>query len=105
MEPHKVHHARDDIQLLDVREPYEWRAGHIAGAVHIPMGELQARQDEIATDRTVVCVCRSGSRSGRVADALTSAGYDAENMEGGMQAWRDQGLEIRAQDGSRGRVA
>jgi rhodanese-related sulfurtransferase len=104
MEPRKVHDSRDDIQILDVREPHEWRAGHIEGARHIPMGELSDRRDEIADDRKVVCVCRSGARSGQVADALSRAGYDAENMDGGMQAWDDQGLPFIASDGSAGQV-
>lgn len=105
MQPRKVHDDRDDIQILDVREPHEWRAGHIEGAHHLPMGELSDRQDEIASDRKVVCVCRSGSRSGQVAQALSKAGYDAENMDGGMQGWDEEGLPFVAEDGSPGQVA
>lgn len=104
MEPRNVHDSRDDSQIVDVREPHEWHAGHIEGARHIPMGDLSHRQDEIATDRKVVCVCRSGARSGQVADALAQAGYDAENMDGGMQAWDEQGLPFVAEDGSPGQV-
>jgi rhodanese-related sulfurtransferase len=105
MEPRIAYDSRTEIQLLDVRERHEWDAGHIEGADHIPMGRLQARQDDIATDRKVVCVCRSGARSGRVARALRRAGYDAENMDGGMKAWRRAGLPIHAEDGGEGRVA
>lgn len=105
MEPTEVHDIHDEIQILDVREPYEWEAGHIEGADHIPMGELAARQEEIAKDRKVVCVCRSGARSGQVADALVRAGYDAENMVGGMQAWSRADLPFVASDGSPGEVA
>lgn len=78
---------RDEVQFLDVREPYEWEAGHIADATHVPMQELSGRQEEIAEDRLVVCVCRSGARSAMVTEALRRAGYDAENLEGGMVAW------------------
>ncbi|MBW3659827.1 MAG: rhodanese-like domain-containing protein [Actinobacteria bacterium] len=105
MDPVTAHEERDDVQFLDVREPFEWDAGHIEGAVHIPMGELNDRRDEIATDRTVVAVCRSGARSGQVAAALTRAGYTAENLEGGMQAWDRAGLPFVAADGSDGEVA
>lgn len=105
MEPRQVHDTWDEIQILDVREPYEWNAGHIEGALHIPMGQLSVRQEEIATDRTVVCVCRSGARSGRVAKALVRAGYDAENMDGGMEAWSEQDLPFIAEDRSEPRVA
>ena len=95
----------DDVQYLDVREPQEWVAGHIEGATHIPMGELNARQDEIAQDRKVVCVCRSGNRSAMVTQALVNAGYDAENLEGGMQAWARAGLDFVAEDDGPPRVA
>lgn len=100
MKPRQVHEARDDIQILDVRKPYEWHAGHIEGSRHIPMDQLQQRQEEIAQDRTVVCVCRSGARSGRVANALSRAGYRAANMDGGLEAWSAAGLPLVA-DGDR----
>lgn len=100
----EAYEGRDEYQLLDVRERHEWDAGHIEGAVHIPMGELSRRQDEIATDRRVVCVCRSGSRSGFVAGALSRAGYDAANMDGGMKAWRRASLPFVAEDGRQARV-
>lgn len=85
--------------LLDVREPDEWEAGHAPGALHIPMGELQARQDEIPTDRRIVAVCRSGGRSSQVTAALDDAGYDAVNLAGGMQAWAEQGLPMESDAG------
>ena len=105
MDPVTAHEERDGVQFLDVREPYEWDAGHIEGAVHIPMGELNARRDEIAEDRMVVAVCRSGARSDQVAQALVRAGYTAENLDGGMQAWERAGLPFVATDGSDGEVA
>lgn len=105
MEPRETDTRRDRIQILDVREHSEWHAGHIADAVHIPMRQLAARQDEIATDKPVVCVCRSGARSGEVARALVRAGYDAHNMEGGMKAWSKAGLPFVSEDGTRARVA
>lgn len=87
---------------LDVREPNEWDAGHIPGATHVPMDEVQRRVGELPTDRPVIAVCRSGGRSGRVANKLRSRGFEIENLEGGMLAWQEAGLPI---DPAGGRVA
>ena len=94
-----------ELQLLDVREPEEWVAGHVEGAVHVPMAELAARQDELATDRTILAICRSGVRSDHVTQALRHAGYDAENLDGGMHAWEEADLPFVAEDGGPPRVA
>ena len=53
--------------VLDVREPFEYVAGHVPGAVHIPLGELGARYTELAQDRPLYVICRSGNRSGHAA--------------------------------------
>lgn len=92
MQPRDAFEARDEVQLLDVREDEEWVAGHIEGAVHIPMGQLMARLNEVDRERTVVVVCRMGGRSATVADALLRVGYEAHNLEGGMQAWQQAEL-------------
>ena len=70
--------------LLDVREADEWQAGHAPSAYWIPLGELERARMEVPINRRVVCVCRSGSRSARAAEALTTMGFDAVNMTGGM---------------------
>ncbi|MBC3193427.1 rhodanese-like domain-containing protein [Pseudonocardia sp. C8] len=89
--------------LLDVREPEEWRAGHIEGAFHAPLGDLDpARFDR---DRTVVAICRSGNRSATAAAALAGAGVDARNLAGGMKAWAAAGLPFAGEDGEPGTVA
>jgi rhodanese-related sulfurtransferase len=75
--------------LLDVREPYEWEAGHVEGATPMPMGEVMARLAEVPVDRQVVVVCRSGHRSAQVAAYLCQIGRDAVNLDGGMHAWED----------------
>ncbi len=77
----------DGAFLLDVREIHEWSAGHDPGAVHVPMGDVTDDHPEIPKDRTVLVICRVGGRSAAVTDALTSWGYDAINVAGGMQAW------------------
>ena len=95
--PEQVQAHRDEVQLLDVREVPEWVAGHIEGAVHVPMHQLHAARDQLASDRTIVCVCRSGHRSAAVAAALRRAGYDAVNLLGGMHAWAADGLPFVAE--------
>jgi rhodanese-related sulfurtransferase len=87
--PHvQVSAVPDDAFLLDVREPDEWSAGHVEGSLHIPMGLLTARLDEIPQDCRVVVVCRSGHRSARVTDYLRQQGYDVVNLDGGLVAWQ-----------------
>ena len=79
--------------LLDVREVYEWDISNLApqGAVLIPMGEVGARLDEIPRERQIIVHCRTGVRSGDVANLLWRAGYrDVLNMEGGINAWARQ---------------
>ena len=88
-----------ELVALDVRTPEEWTAGHIGGATWIPMHELGARLDELPAGGRLAIVCRSGARSGYVADRLASVGYDAVNLGGGMEAWVAAGLPIEPEDG------
>jgi rhodanese-related sulfurtransferase len=90
--------------LLDVREADEWDAGHAPEATWIPMGDLQARVGELARDRPIVAICRTGSRSAAVTGALRRAGFDVVNLEGGMRAWAAEDFEIVAGDGLPGTV-
>jgi len=82
-------------QILDVREDFEVAEGMIPEALHIPMGDLNRRLNELDRSRPVIVVCRSGNRSARVADALNTAGYTADTMTGGMIAWQRAGLPTR----------
>jgi rhodanese-related sulfurtransferase len=90
--------------LLDVREQYEWTAGHAPGAVHIPLSELNARAGELPADADIICVCHVGGRSAMVTDALNRGGWRAVNLEGGMQAWQDAGLPVIDDQGNAGTV-
>lgn len=91
-------------RLLDVREADEWDAGHAAGAVWIPLGDLAVRQGDVPAEPLVV-VCRSGVRSARAVAALRAAGYDAVNLAGGMRAWEAAGMPVVTDGGDTGRVA
>jgi rhodanese-related sulfurtransferase len=91
--------------LLDVREPYEWAAGHAPSATHIPMAQLGQRAVEIPRDDTIYVICRSGSRSARVVLALTEAGWQAVNVGGGMQDWAAAGRPMVSESGSAPTVA
>jgi len=91
--------------LLDVREDDEWNAGHAPAAVHVPMGEIVDRVAELPIDRTIVCMCRLGGRSGSVALHLAGAGYDVRNAAGGMVAWAQADLPVVDGSGAPGVVA
>jgi len=90
----------DGAFLLDVREPEEWQAGHIPGALHIPLGELNVRHQEIAQDRELYVICRSGNRSAYAAEALAGAGWDARNVSDGMVGWQAAGRPMIADSGT-----
>jgi rhodanese-related sulfurtransferase len=92
-------HRRGEIQLIDVREPYEHEAGRIAGDRLIGLTDLAAAADTIDRDRPVVFYCRSGSRSAMATEAFRGAGYDAHNMEGGLLDWTAAGLPLEPDDG------
>lgn len=94
--------ARDGALMLDVREQDEWRAGHMAGAVHVPLAELDPTSIGLGTP--IVAVCRSGSRSGKAAADLAQAGHDVVNLAGGMLAWDDAGLPMVTDEGEIGTV-
>jgi rhodanese-related sulfurtransferase len=89
--------ADDEIVLVDVREDDEWADGHIEGALHVPLGELAARLDELPDDKTVVTMCRSGRRSMQALGVLSEGGYDTlHHLDGGILAWQREGLPVEA---------
>lgn len=85
-----------EAAIVDVRELDEWDAGHIPGALHIPLGELEARWPELRAADSVIAVCRSGIRSATATKALRSVGIDAANLSGGMKAWASAELPFHA---------
>ena len=98
--------ARDvgsDARILDVREQDEWDAGHIDGALHVPLADVPAHLAELAEqegDDPLVVVCRAGGRSARAVAWLTQNGVDAVNLDGGMGAWADAGQPMVSELGS-----
>ena len=89
-----------DGLVLDVREYGEWDAGHIPGAVHIPLGELGARYTELERGQPLFVICRSGNRSAYAARALADAGWDARNVSDGMKGWHAAGRPMTSEWGS-----
>jgi rhodanese-related sulfurtransferase len=91
--------APPDALILDVREPEEYAYGHVPGAVNVPQGDLASRLAEIARDRPVFAICRSGVRSLRAAQFLRQVGFpDVVSVRGGTEAWRVAGKPIVAGD-------
>jgi rhodanese-related sulfurtransferase len=88
--------------LLDVREGYEWEAGHAPDAHHLPMGRLAL--ESLPAGRPLLVVCHVGSRSGAATQALMRAGVEAANVAGGMDAWARAGLPVVTDTGAPGRV-
>lgn len=91
-----------DAVILDVREPNEYAAGHVPGAVSIPLGELRARAAEVpeVAGRLPV-ICRSGVRSQKAAEFLADRGVAVANVVGGTAAWAAAGRPLVSETGER----
>ena len=100
--PAAAHTRGDGVVLLDVREHDEWAAGHAPGATHLPLSRLTP--DAVPTGTSVMCICRSGSRSGMATGAFRKVGIEAVNVSGGMKAWAAAGLPVVRSDGRPGTV-
>jgi len=88
----------EGLAVLDVREPVEWEAGHIEGALHIPLGELVERRDELPAAQTLV-VCKVGGRSAQAVAYLAQQGYEVVNLDGGMLDWEAAGRPMVSETG------
>ena len=101
-----VHDRLEEITLVDCRELYEWVAGRVEGAVHLPVNSIMAGAGaDLSKDKPVAVICRTGNRSELATMMLQARGYDAHNVLGGMEAWAAAGLPFSAEDGGDGRVA
>jgi len=77
------------VTIVDVRTPHEWRSGHIATSVHVPVGEIASRAHELPRDTLVATICEGGHRSSLAASLLANADFAAvANVTGGMAAFR-----------------
>ena len=90
----ELHAQLGDVEVLDVREPFEFRHGHVPGARLLPSGEAWARLDEVPADRPVAVVCGDQTRSAAVASMLLHAGRDARLVMGGMVDWLERGYPV-----------
>jgi rhodanese-related sulfurtransferase len=87
-------------QLVDVRTDAEYAAGHIQGAVHVPLVDVRSEAAGLDREKPLVVYCRSGERSGMAADAFAASGWDAHSIEGGLLQWADEGLPLEPEGGS-----
>jgi rhodanese-related sulfurtransferase len=92
---HEFASARaDGAVAIDVREPYEYVAGHVPGVAFMPEAELFERLNHLPKDETIYVLCRSGNRSAFVAAALSRLGLDAVNVAGGTAGWEAAGYPV-----------
>ena len=95
--PEELEELAAKVQIVDVREPEEFNGplGRIPGATLIPLKDLSSRAKELANDKPIVTVCRSGARSAQAVVLLQKAGFkDVANLHGGMLRWRAEGLRV-----------
>ena len=88
-----------DAQVIDVREDYEYEAGHIPGARHVDVNDLNGVAGSFDQSKPVVFYCRSGDRSTMPAQAFRASGWDAYSIEGGLSAWVEAGQPLEPDDG------
>lgn len=97
----RVPELAEGAVLLDVREADEWQAGHIDGAVHIPMSGLLQRLAEVPKEGDVVVVCKVGGRSAQVTAYLVQQGWsNVRNLDGGVLAWVHAGRPLVTDTGA-----
>jgi rhodanese-related sulfurtransferase len=85
--------AGGEAILVDVREPDEWRGGHISGALHVPLSRFASEIGGVNTNKQVILYCRSGMRSGKALDICRELGLPiTTHVAGGIMAWRQAGL-------------
>ncbi len=86
-------HESVDVPLVDVREADEYAAGHVPGAISMPMSTIADHLGELP-DAPFHVICQLGGRSARVVKSLQAQGLDVTNVEGGTAAWVEQGYDV-----------
>jgi rhodanese-related sulfurtransferase len=86
-----------EVTVVDVREPHEFAAGHIPGAVNLPLSRFDPRDLPPAGGKTVVVHCQAGGRSRKALNRAQEAGRnDLKHYPGGMSQWRAHGRAVEA---------
>lgn len=89
-----------EAELVDVRQDFEWDAGRIPAARHVPLDRLPTEAGELGSSTPVVFQCRTGSRSAMATEAFRQSGRQAFNLAGGIEEWVGRGLPIEPEDGT-----
>jgi hydroxyacylglutathione hydrolase len=85
----------NEMVVVDVRGEGEWNAGHIAGSLNLPLGDLEQRLDEVPRNRTLIVHCQTGARAAMAASLLRARGFlDVRVFTGGFAEWRVAGLPV-----------
>src|SRR5687768_3367894 len=84
--------AKEDFQLIDVRQPNEYEFARIEGSKLIPLGEIISRMKELDSDREAIVLCKMGGRSAKAIEVLLQYGYTGKlrNLRGGITAWSNE---------------
>jgi len=91
---HELKQSQDQFQIVDVRSPDEWKKGHIPGAKHIFLPELDDRAGELTKSKPVAVYCDSGYRASLGTSLLEQDGYQVHNVPGSWQAWQKAGYPV-----------
>lgn len=86
-------------ELIDVRRPYEFEAGHLEGARNIELNDVPAAAESLSRVRPLVFICRTGNRSSMAVAAYREAGFDAYNLAEGVEGWVRDGQPLEPADG------
>ena len=89
-----AHLLDDGVRLVDVREPDEWRAVRVPGAVLVPLATVPDQLEEFPEGETTYVICRSGARSMRACEYAAARGRKAVNVAGGTLAWIESGRAV-----------
>lgn len=100
MDPGEINRrmSEDGMVLIDVREDYEWEAGHVPGSRHVQLMQITEEAATLPKEEPLAFICLSGVRSGMVATSFRRAGYEAYNVSGGFAAWFEAGLPTEPED-------
>lgn len=89
-------HVKAGKTVIDVREVDEYEAGHVPGAILVPLSELADRTGDVPEGEPVYVICRSGGRSAKACGYLAGLGRDVTNVAGGTMAWIDAGYDVNS---------